>query len=141
MIEINDDEIQLPSIEDQAKTVALLRANEVLTFIKSKTEQKAIELPLSVKESDYPNSHLLPEDRGYEPPHHELVAAYFEQLKAFDKKYTNSGVATLLGLADGRSIRRYTSGEKKVPYDVWRRFLIATGRAPIDIPNIIGFFK
>lgn len=140
-IELNEHGVILPPVTEQAKTVALLRAKEVLSFIEEKTTQPAVELALDCDVSEYPTSHLLEKDRGWEPPHHKVVEAYFKQLKAFDPQYTNQGLATFLGLADGRSIRRYTSGEKTVPYDVWRKFLIATGRAPIDMPQILGFFN
>ena len=141
MIELDDDKILLPSVNDQAKIVASLRAKEIQQIIKDKCSQDTIDLPLSVNESDFSTSHLLEKNKGWQAPDHELVRAYFEQLKAHDPQYTEKGIADLLNVNDGRSIRRFKSGERPVPYDVWRKFLVATGRAPIDLPSIIGFFK
>ncbi len=140
-IETDDGAVIMPGLEDQAKFVAKQRAQEIVQYIDDRINENSIDIALSVDENNYSKTHLLEKDKGFEPPHHELVTAYFEQLKAYDKQYTNQGLATFLGLADGRSVRRYTSGEKKIPYDVWRKFLVATGRAPIDRPVMIGFFK
>ncbi len=141
MIELDNDEIILPSVNEQAKIVAVLRAKEVQKLIEDKCKQDFIELPLSVNENDFSTAHLLEKDKGWQAPDHALVKAYFEQLKNYDPKYTEKGIADLLGVHDGRSIRRFKSGERPVPHDVWRKFLVATGRAPIDMPRIIGFFK
>lgn len=145
-IQLNGDVPVIPGLNEQAKFVALKRAEEIYNAIKNLCEKPSIELPLLlngevINESDFSATHLLDKDNGYEPPHHDLVKAYFDQLKAFDTKYTEAGIAKLLGLANGRAIRGFKSGERPVPYAVWRRFLVATGRAEMEMPPLIGFFK
>lgn len=136
----------LPGLNNQAKFVALARAKEIYQAIETLCQQPSIDTPLllsgePVNESDYPVTHLLDKDDGYEPPHPDLVKAYFDQLKAYDSQYTEAGIAKLLGLSNGRNIRAFKSGERSVPFAVWRRFLVATGRAAMDTPALVGFFK
>lgn len=145
-IQFDGEKPVLPGLNDQAKFVALARAKEVYEAIEALCQQPSIDLPLllngePVSESDYPTAHLLTKDKGYEPPHCDLVKAYFDQLKAYDSQYTEAGIAKLLGLSNGRAIRGFKSGDRPVPFAVWRRFLVATGRAPIDMPDMVGFFK
>lgn len=136
----------LPGLNDQAKFVALARAKEIYQAIETLCQQPSIDTPLllngePVSESDYPVTHLLDKSDGYEPPHPDLVKAYFDQLKAYDSQYTEAGIAKLLGLSNGRAIRGFKSGDRPVPFAVWRRFLVATGRAAIEMPALVGFFK
>ena len=145
-IEIDGETPVLPGINEQAKFVALARAKEIYQAIETLCQQPSIEVPLllngnAVKESDYPTAHLLDKAAGYEPPHPDLVKAYFDQLKAYDSQYTEAGIAKLLGLSNGRAIRGFKSGDRPVPFAVWRRFLVATGRAAMDVPSLVGFFK
>jgi hypothetical protein len=145
-IQFDGEKPVLPGLNDQAKFVALARAKEIYQAIEALCQKPSIDLPLllngePVNESDYPTAHLLAKDKGYEPPHPDLVKAYFDQLKAYDSQYTEAGIAKLLGLSNGRAIRGFKSGDRPVPFAVWRRFLVATGRAPIDMPDMVGFFK
>ena len=145
-IKLDGEKPVLPGLNDQAKFVALELAKEIYQAIEKQCSQPSLDLPLllngePVKESDYPVTHLLDKSEGYEPPHPDLVKAYFDQLKAYDKQYTEAGIAKLLGLSNGRAIRGFKSGDRQVPFAVWRRFLVATGRAPIEMPAIVGFFK
>jgi len=145
-IEIDGDQVVLPGLNEQAKFVALQRAKELAQAVDAICRQPVIDIPLTldgkpISENDYPKTHLLERERGWEPPHQDLVKAYFEQLKAYDSKYSENGIAELLDLSSGRAVRNFKSGERPVPYAVWRKFLVATGRAPIDIPKMIGFFK
>lgn len=145
-INVENDMVILPGLNDQAKFVAMQRAKELASAVSELCQQEAINIPLTldgkpISENDYPKSHLLEKEKGWEPPHPELVRAYFEQLKAYDSKYSENGIAELLDLSSGRAVRNFKSGERPVPYAVWRKFLVATGRAPIEIPKMIGFFK
>lgn len=144
-IQFDGEKPVLPGLNDQAKFVALARAKEIYQAIETLCNQPSIETPLllngePVNERDYPTTHLLDKD-NYEPPHPDLVKAYFDQLKAYDSQYTESGIAKLLGLSSGRAIRGFKSGDRPVPFAVWRRFLVATGRAAMDMPALVGFFK
>lgn len=144
-IQFDGEKPVLPGLNDQAKFVALARAKEIYQAIETLCNQPSIETPLllngePVNERDYPTTHLLDKD-NYKPPHPDLVKAYFDQLKAYDSQYTESGIAKLLGLSNGRAIRGFKSGDRPVPFAVWRRFLVATGRTAMDMPALVGFFK
>ncbi|EIX9714724.1 hypothetical protein ABNL11_004994 [Klebsiella pneumoniae] len=88
--------------------------------------------------------HLLTEAEGWEAPAAELVSAWFEQFQqAFPEYATENALAKLLGLNGkqaGRRVRAYKIGEESVPYGVWRRFLIMTGRASQEIIPVLGIF-
>lgn len=98
---------------------------------------------LELDETDYDNSHLLSEDR-WKPPHPDIVHAYIDQLKRHSEYTTDKEVVRLLGMngqhAD-RRLRSYMSGTGKIPYGVWRRVLVATGRVPQEISPVIGFMS
>ena len=145
-INVEDGLVVLPGLNEQAKFVAIQRANELASAVNAMCQSETIDIPLTlegklISENDYPKTHLLEKERGWEPPHPELVRAYFEQLKNYDSKYSENGIAELLDLSSGRAVRNFKSGERPVPYAVWRKFLIATGRAPVEIPKMVGFFK
>ncbi|KPC24159.1 Uncharacterized protein AC496_1170 [Pseudomonas savastanoi pv. glycinea] len=44
-----------------------------------------------------------------------------------------------MGLSSDRRVRDYKQGVRKVPYGVWRHFLVLTGRAPQDIIPVLAF--
>lgn len=94
-----------------------------------------------VDEKQYPQTHLLREREGWKAPEPEIVRAYFEQFKKTFPEYdSDKKLATLLGLTSDRRIREFKEGGRKVPYGVWRTFLIMTGRAPQDVIKVFGYF-
>ncbi len=54
---------------------------------------------------------------------------------------TDEKLANLLGLSGTRRIRAFKNGEKKVPYNVWRKFLVLTSRVQQEIIEVVGVFK
>ena len=93
-----------------------------------------------VDESQYPRTHLLREREGWEAPHKDIVAAYFGHLRQHFPEYrTDKKLAGLLGVSSDRRVREFKSGARKVPYGIWRKLLIVTGRAPQDVLTVLAF--
>jgi hypothetical protein len=68
------------------------------------------------------------------------VGAYFRHFQAhFPEHGTDAKLAALLGLSSDRRIREFKNGSRKVPYGIWRSFLVLTGRAPQDILPVLGY--
>lgn len=85
-------------------------------------------------------SHLLRLEEGWEPPSKDLLDAYFKHFqKAFPEYGTDEKLAKLLGLSSDRRVREYKQGRSKIPYGIWRRFLVLTGRVPQDIIPVLAF--
>ena len=40
-----------------------------------------------------------------------------------------------------RRLRSFKSGESKPPYGIWRKILVATGRAPQEVDPVIAFMR
>ncbi|GAB6264290.1 hypothetical protein [Photobacterium sp. R1] len=92
-----------------------------------------------IDETKYSGTHLL-EQPHYEPPHPELVTAYFKHFQAHFLAYnTDAKLASLLGESSNRRIRGFKKGDIKVPFQVWRRFLIMTGRVPQNIISVLAY--
>lgn len=94
--------------------------------------------------SAYGDKHLLTEAEGWQPPAPELICSWFGQLQAaFPEFASEEKLAVLLGLkgkqAD-RRIRAFKTGETAIPYGIWRRFLILTGRVSQEIIPVLGIF-
>lgn len=132
--------IQLPSIGQQQKVIY---EESTKTAIKQLKENlKAPELPpqKEVDESLYSRKHLLRESEGWEAPDPEIVRAYFRHFQEHFPEYgTDKKMAALLGVSSDRRVRAMKEGSRKVPYGVWRKFLVLTGRAPQDIIKVLAF--
>lgn len=130
--------IELPSIADQQVMVFKAAQQEAIEAMKKNSEAKVMAVPLSVDECAYPRTHLLREREGWEPPHKDLVAAYFDQFKELFGYGSDKEIAELLGLSSDRRVREFKQGKNPVPYGVWRRFLVMTGRAPQEVIPVLG---
>jgi len=132
--------IALPSIADQQKFIF-----EQATAAAIKTLQQNLDAPrlppqTEMDESQYSRAHLLREHEGWEPPHPDIIGAYFRHLQQHFPEYnTDAKLATLLGLSSNRRIREYKSGDRTIPYGVWRQFLILTGRVPQDVMTVLAY--
>lgn len=132
--------IDLPSITEQQAFV--FEAATKAGVAQLQANLKAPKLPgqTEVEESQYPRTHLLTEQEGWEPPHRDLIGAYFRHFQAHFPEYnTDAKLATLLGLSSDRRVRAFKDGSKAPPYGVWRRFLVLTGRAPQEIIPVLAF--
>ena len=130
--------IYLPSIADQQLMVFLASQKEAIEAMKVNLEAQVVTAPLAVDESAYPRTHLLREREGWEPPHKDLVAAYFQQFKELFGYGSDKEMADALGLSSDRRVREFKQGKIPVPYGVWRRFLVMTGRAPQEVIPVLG---
>lgn len=130
--------IELPSIAEQQLMVFLASQKEAIETMKQNLDAQVMKAPLAVDENAYPRTHLLREREGWEPPHKDLVAAYFGQFKELFGYGSDRQMADLLGLSSDRRIRAFKKGTEVVPYGVWRRFLVMTGRAPQEIIPVLG---
>lgn len=136
-------EISLPSIGEQHRLIIEMATEEAIGTLRENLQAPTISKPLSINEANYSRAHLLREREGWESPDPDIVKAYFDQFQlAFPSYATEMELATVLGLmGQGRTrrIREFKSGERKVPYTLWRRFLVMTGRAPQEIIRVMGF--
>ncbi|MGX9559496.1 hypothetical protein [Pseudomonas sp. CFBP 5750] len=98
--------IDLPSISEQQAFV--FEAATKAGVAQLQANLKAPKLPgqTEVDESQYPRTHLLTEQEGWEPPHRDLIGAYFRHFQAHFPAYnTDAKLAALLGLSSDRRVR------------------------------------
>jgi len=38
-----------------------------------------------------------------------------------------------------RRVREFKNGARKVPYGIWRKFLVITGHVPQDVLTVLGY--
>lgn len=131
--------IELPSIKDQQAAVLELATKEAISKLKENLKAPKIMGQTEVNEDDYPRTHLLREYEGWEAPHPDIVGAYFRHFQQHFPEYnTDKKLAGLLGLSSDRRVREFKEGGRKVPYGVWRSFLVMTGRAPQDVLPVLA---
>lgn len=136
----DDIKIALPSLDKQKRIILEQAIHEGVETLTSNLEKPVFDGP-NIDESQYPDTHLLTMEEGWEPPHNDIVAAYFDNVKDKMGYSSDKDIAWLLGITTDRQIRRYKSGESKVPYGIWRKFLILTGRVPQEVYPILGYFE
>jgi hypothetical protein len=129
--------INLPPIAEQQRFI-----------LEAATQESIKQLQINLKADIKPGvkiedtKHLLREDQGWEAPNPETVRMYFDNLKeSFPSYDSDKKIAHLLGLKNDRRIREFKSGEYKVPYGIWRKFLVITGRVPQDILPLLAIFQ
>jgi hypothetical protein len=130
-------EIPLPDIREQQ---ALIFKEATEAGIKQLQDNLAAPVipGLVVRGDDM--SHLLRQEEGWIAPQKDVLDAYFKHFqKAFPEYGTDAKLARLLGLSSDRRVREYKQGRSNIPYGVWRRFLVLTGRAPQDIIPVLAF--
>jgi hypothetical protein len=132
--------IVLPDIPKQQAMIFEEAAKDGIAQLKANLKAPRISPQTEIDEGQYPRTHLLREQEGWEPPHQDIVAAYFRQFQQCFPQYNTDGkLAALLGLSSDRRVRAFKSGSKTVPYGVWRHFLVMTGRAPQEIIPVLAF--
>ena len=134
--------IKVPEMAAQQRFVFEVATKAGIEQLEKNLKAPVIE-NLELDESDYDNSHLLSVDR-WKPPHPDIVIAYIEQLKRNSEYATDRAIVQWLGLKGNnaeRTLRKYKSGETKMPYGIWRKILVATGRVPQEIEPVIAFMR
>ena len=132
--------IQLPNIADQQRVILEAATKESIKTLKANLKAPVAKTE-HFDESSYSNKHLLRLSEGWEAPHADIVFAYFNQFKNHTK-YTDDQLGLYLDLTGknvGRRIRSFKKGETPVPYGIWRKLLVATGRAPQEIIEVVAF--
>ncbi|SEL88268.1 hypothetical protein SAMN04487787_12819 [Kosakonia sacchari] len=133
--------IDMPDIQTQKDIV--LRESVRQACVQLENNLKAPHIPgPDFDFRQYDQSHLKTEDEGWMPPAAEVVNAWFEHFKsAFPEYGSDKKLGLLLGLTGNadRRIRSFRSGERPVPYGIWRRFLVITGRAMQEIITVRAF--
>lgn len=136
-------EIPLPSIAEQRIAIFHAATDAAIHQLKENLNAPSIAGPADLDENAFPRTHLLRELEGWEPPSPDLVAAYLRHFQTTFPEYgTDMKLARLLGLrghAADRRVREFKAGTYKVPYGVWRHFLVLTGRVPQDIVPVLAF--
>lgn len=136
--------IELPPLAEQRRIVFAKKVEKSCEALRKNLEAPQISEPVAVDISAYGDRHLRTEEEGWEAPAPELVYALFEQFKAAFEAYdSDRKLAELLGLqtSGDRRIRTFKNGERQIPYGVWRRFLVLTGRVNQEIIPVMGFFE
>ena len=132
-------DIKLPSIKDQQEYVIREGNKRAIEQLKKNEKAQEISPVTEINESEYCNSHLLLKEQGWKAPEADLVAAYFRHFREYFPEYnTDKRLAILLGLSSDRRVREFKSGSMKVPYEIWRKFLVMTGRVPQEIIEVIA---
>lgn len=133
-------EIPLPSLDQQRKFVLRQALEESVKQLEANLDAPVFPPQTEVTETEQNSLHLLRENEGWQAPSPDIIAAYFRQFQSYFPRYnTDEKLAELLGVSSNRRVRAFKSGEKKVPYGVWRRFLVLTGRVPQEILPVFGY--
>lgn len=133
-------EIPLLSLDQQRKYILRQALDESVKQLEANLDAPVFPPQTEVAETGQNSLHLLRENEGWQAPSPDLVAAYFRHFQNYFPQYdTDEKLAELLGVSSNRRVRAFKSGEKKVPYGVWRRFLVMTGRVPQDIVPVLGY--
>jgi hypothetical protein len=133
-------EITLPTIQEQQAYVFEAATGAGIKQLKANLLAPRLPSQIEVDEGQYPRTHLLRENEGWEAPAPDIVGAYFRHFQeAFPQYNTDAKMAALLGVSSDRRVREYKQGRTKVPYGVWRQFLVLTGRVPQEITPVLAF--
>lgn len=132
--------IDLLGIREQQRFVFEESAKAAILQIKANLKAPVLDSQHELDESQYSRDHLLLEAQGWAPPHSDVVGAYFRHFQGYFPEFkTDAKLAELLGLSGNRRVRAFKDGSKTVPYNVWRAFLVVTGRVPQDIVPVMAF--
>jgi hypothetical protein len=134
--------IELPSIQEQQDYIFEKSTKEAIKILKQNLKAPILPMQTELDESAYDRSHLLRENEGWKAPHPDIIACYFRHFQNHFPDYdSDAKLAALLGLSSDRRIREYKSGDRNIPYGVWRKFLVLTGRAPQDVLPVLAFMN
>ena len=132
--------LTLPSIQDQQAAIFQAATDTAIKQLRANLKAPRLPAQTAIDESTLPRTHLLREAEGWEAPDPAIVRAYFRHFQdAFPEYDTDARLAKLLGLSSDRRVREFKEGRRKVPYELWRKFLVITGRAPQDVLPVLAF--
>ena len=132
--------LEIPSIKEQQEAIHRAATLEAIQKLQANLAAPHFPPQTEVDEGQYPRTHLLREHEGWEHPHPDIVGAYFRHFQGHFPQYNSDAkLAVLLGLSGDRRVREYKQGSRNIPYNVWRTFLVMTGRAPQDVLPVLAF--
>lgn len=130
-------EIALPAITEQQKLIFEASITEAIAQLQANKSAPAVAGQTEIDESAYPRTHLLREREGWEPPHPDIVGAYFRHFQRLFADFdSDRKLALLLGVSSDRRIRDFKQG-RPIPYGIWRKFLVITGRVAQEIIPVL----
>ncbi|WP_133251264.1 hypothetical protein [Pokkaliibacter plantistimulans] len=134
--------IDIPSLVEQQRFVISQQTEEAISKLRSCQNAPVIQPPADWPAiQQYGRNHLSGFDE-YQPPHCDIVRAYFAAFQsAFPEYSSDDSLAKLLRLSDSRRIRAYKSGKESVPYGVWDRFLVMTGRKTQEVIPVFAYMS
>ncbi|HEB4132006.1 TPA: hypothetical protein RZ297_004627 [Escherichia coli] len=136
--------IELSSIKLQRMEIFKRGIEQSILALQSNAAAAPYPEAKAVDYSTLDERYFLTVEQGWIAPPHSLVNAWFEQFKSTFPEYgSDSSLAVLLGIHSNgasRRIREYRNGEKPIPYGIWRKFLVITGRVPQEIIPVFGVF-
>lgn len=133
-------EIDMPDLSTQKEIVRRENVRKSCELLKKNLEADHVLGPSGFDYRLYGVDHLKTENDGWKPPAPEVVNAWFEHFKTCFPEYgSDKKLGLLLGLEGNtdRRIRSFRNGERPVPYGIWRRFLVITGRVSQEIWPVI----
>ncbi|EIE7418003.1 hypothetical protein LDT93_004409 [Salmonella enterica] len=140
----NEIKITLPSLNMQRMEIFKKGIEQSILALQSNAAAAPYPKAKTVDYSTLDERYFLTVEQGWIAPSHSLVNAWFEQFKSNFPEYgSDSSLAVLLGIHSNgasRRIREYRNGEKPIPYGIWRKFLVITGRVPQEIYPVFGVF-
>ncbi|MCE2597174.1 hypothetical protein K6Y31_20580 [Motilimonas cestriensis] len=132
--------VPMPNMREQLRVIHERATQAAIEQLNANLNAPVLPGLTDLNEADYSRAHLLMQGQGWQAPDADIVAAYFRHFQSHFSEYnTDKKLSVLLGLSSDRRVREFKSGAKKVPYDVWRKFLILTGRAPQDVIPVLAF--
>lgn len=132
-------QFNIPTLAEQQRVIVEKGTQQAIKQLNENLAAPVLEPQKEVDESGYSRDHLLDKGR-YESPHPDIIGAYFRHFQAHFPEYdTDKKLAVLLGVSSDRRIREFKQGTKKVPFEIWERFLVMTGRKPQDIIKVFAF--
>lgn len=134
--------IDLPPLAEQRRVVYERQIKSACEALTANLAAPVFSVSAGTDAVAYSNAHLKTEAEGWQPPDPVIVDSWFRQLQdALPDYSSDEKLAALLGISRTHSIREWRKGAKPVPYGIWRRFLIMTGRVVQEITPVLGFFE
>lgn len=134
--------IDLPPLADQRRAVYESKTEEACRALRANLNAPVYSAPAGADVDTYSSAHLKTESEGWQPPDPAIVDAWFRQFQdALPDYSSDEKLGALLGISRTHSIREWRKGTKPVPYGIWRRFLVVTGRVVQEITPVLGFFE
>lgn len=133
-------EINVPDLAQQQRFIYQQSTQHAIEVLRTNLDAPYLAGQQEIDESAYCRAHLLTKAQGWSAPHEDIVGAYFRHFQHHFPEYnSDKKLAALLSVSSDRRIRDFKQGARKVPYEIWRHFLVITGRAPQEVIKVMAF--